>query len=431
MPGEEFDDDFEFDLPDAPPVPTGGGAPPPGMPPAQMEMMQQMMQQMSGGGPPAQPARQYPSDVVMDGDEDGPHKHWTTVYPIYVDAKRRYRHGCRRVAYEKAVLFPNSLYLANAAKRLQLEYKHEVCLIGSQQPNRAHPQDWENPGRIKVRLFGSDGRPLHTNIPTKQKLIEAISELLQSKAGGPPPPLTERRRCSQQSSRAALRPRQRLIRQVPFPEQLPPHSPAHATGLLNMDMAKMPGADALKSMGPLGSMMSSMGLGDDEDEETPAAQAPAKAPPALGRRQRKRVLWSSYNCGQQGHVSSACTNEAVPKTCFRCNETGHVSRDCPQAPAAAAGGECYRCGMLGHMARACPRSAGASRGGRSCYNCGGIGHLSRDCPSAAGSLSNAGPKCYNCGNQGHISRDCEQPPQRSCYTCGAEDHFAAHCPQAV
>lgn len=164
------------------------------------------------------------------------------------------------------------------------------------QPNRTHPQDWENPGRIKVRLFGPDGRPLHANIPTsaygsltaEQKLIEAISELLQSKAGGVPPPLTERRRCSQQSSRAALRPRQRLIRQVPFPEPLPPHSPALATGLLNMDMAKMPGADALKSMGPLGSMMSSMGLGDDD--EPPAAQTPAKPPPALGRRQRKRVV---------------------------------------------------------------------------------------------------------------------------------------------
>lgn len=116
-----------------------------------------------------------------------------------------------------------------------------------------------------------------------------LGELLQSKAGGPPPPLTDRRQCSQQSSRAALRPRQRRIRKVPFPEPLPPHSPANATGLLNMDMAKMPGADALKSMGPLGSMMSSMGLGDDDDEP-PAAQAPAKATPALGRRQRKRVV---------------------------------------------------------------------------------------------------------------------------------------------
>lgn len=136
MPGEEFDDDFEvranclrkFDLPEAPPMPAGGSGAPPSMPPAHMERMQQMMQQLTGGATTASSARPYPSDVVMDGEEDGPHKHWTTVYPIYVDAKRRYRHGCRRVAYEKAVLFPNSLYLANAAKRLQLEYKHEVCV---------------------------------------------------------------------------------------------------------------------------------------------------------------------------------------------------------------------------------------------------------------------------------------------------------------
>lgn len=31
---------------------------------------------------------------------------------------------------------------------------------------RTHPQDWENPGRIKVRLFDEDGRPLHMHITT-------------------------------------------------------------------------------------------------------------------------------------------------------------------------------------------------------------------------------------------------------------------------
>ena len=147
--------------------------------------------------------------------------------------------------------------------------------------------------------------------------------------------------------------------------------------------------------------------------------------------------WSltSYNCGQQGHVSSACTNETVPKTCYRCNETGHVSRDCPQA-AAAGGSECYRCGESGHIARQCPKAGGAppARGGRGgCYNCGGFGHISRDCASAPGALSSlnsARTKCYNCGRTGHISRECPQPPQRVCYTCGSSDHLAADCQQA-
>lgn len=66
-------------------------------------------------------------NVATDGDEDGPHKQWTSVYPIYLDAKRRYRHGCRRVAYQKALLFPNSQLIANAARKMQLEFMHEVC----------------------------------------------------------------------------------------------------------------------------------------------------------------------------------------------------------------------------------------------------------------------------------------------------------------
>lgn len=149
-----------------------------------------------------------------------------------------------------------------------------------------------------MRLFHEDGSPIRAELPTSmyctltsgQSLLVALAELLQPFAGGAPPALKDRGQASKKSSKAALRPRQRMIRGSAHPEQLPPHSPAVATGLLNMDMAKMPGMDALKSMGPLGAMMSNMGLmGDDEEAETP--QAPqARAPPALGRRQRKRVV---------------------------------------------------------------------------------------------------------------------------------------------
>lgn len=95
------------------------------MPPQQQDMMEQMMQQMMGGG--AETPKAQSGNVAADGDEDGPHKQWTSVYPIYLDAKRRYRHGCRRVAYHKALLFPNSQLIANAARKMQLEFMHEVC----------------------------------------------------------------------------------------------------------------------------------------------------------------------------------------------------------------------------------------------------------------------------------------------------------------
>ena len=94
------------------------------MPPQQQDMMEQMMQQMMGGG--TETPKAQPRNVAADGDEDGPHKQWTSVYPIYLDAKRRYRHGCRRVAYHRALLFPNSQLIANAARKMQLEFMHEV-----------------------------------------------------------------------------------------------------------------------------------------------------------------------------------------------------------------------------------------------------------------------------------------------------------------
>ncbi|WFD31204.1 signal recognition particle subunit [Malassezia sp. CBS 17886] len=413
---QEFDDDTEFELPGAPVAlsPPGGGQT------EQMNMLEEMMAQMGGGRAPPFDAAAA-KHVAVDGAEDGPHKHWTCVYPIYLDAKRRYRKGARRVAYDKAVLFPNSQYIANAAKMLRFEYMHE---------------DWENPGRVKIKLHADDGMPVRSELSTKHQLLEALATAMQPHIGGKPPALAP---SGKGTGPTSLRARARRIARVQFAEKLPPHSPALPAGMLNMDLGSIAGAgDALKSMGPLGNMISSMGLGAD-DEEDEADQEPApKTAPALGRRQR------NYNCGEQGHVSSACSKESVPKSCFRCGESGHVSRECPQVPvgeSAPGGGECYRCGQEGHIARMCPKTMGgvppraaAAPGGRGCFNCGGLGHISRECSSAPGAVAASGgigPKCYNCGQMGHISRECAQPPQRSCYTCGSADHLAAGCPQVV
>lgn len=263
-------------------------------------MMQEMMAQMGGTGGAssvsraagaARPmSRHTTPNVADDGEEDGPHKYWTCVYPIYLDAKQRYRKGCRRVPYEKAILYPNSQYISNAAKQLHLEYMHE--------PYRTHPRDWANPGRVKIRLFKDDGSLVRSDIPTKQKLLEAIAADIQPLTGGKPPapPRTTKQPNTRntKSTKSLLRERERQIRRLRYPETLPPHSPALPAGMLGMDLSKMAGASgALESMGPLGSMMSSMGLGndDDDDDNEPEETKPAvRQQPALGRRQRKRVV---------------------------------------------------------------------------------------------------------------------------------------------
>lgn len=234
-----------------------------------MGAMEQMMAQLSGGGAHA------PSSAAPDVQEDGPHKTWTSVYPIYVDAKQRYRKGCRRVAYTKAAAYPTSQLLADAVRTLRLECVHE--------PHRTHPRDWANPGRVKVRLHTDAKTPVRADLATKQQLLEALAAVVQPRAGGVPPPLPR-------ASKNPLRARERTIRRVPIEERFPPHSPAVPAGMLGMNFANMPGtSDALKSMGPLGSMMSSMGLGGDDDDE-PDEEKPAARAPAPGRRQRKRVV---------------------------------------------------------------------------------------------------------------------------------------------
>jgi signal recognition particle subunit SRP19 len=68
---------------------------------------------------------------------------WTSIYPIYIDAKRPFATGQRRIARSKSVWWPLSKDLAQAAQVIGIKCLHE--------PNKCHPRDWENPGRIKVQ----------------------------------------------------------------------------------------------------------------------------------------------------------------------------------------------------------------------------------------------------------------------------------------
>ena len=84
-------------------------------------------------------------------------RRWTCIYPIYIDAKRPYGRGERRIAREKSVWWPLSKDIADATNRLGLGTLHEV--------NKSHPRDWENPGRVRVQ-WKKDGRLVNTAIKT-------------------------------------------------------------------------------------------------------------------------------------------------------------------------------------------------------------------------------------------------------------------------
>ncbi|KAH7918468.1 signal recognition particle, SRP19 subunit [Leucogyrophana mollusca] len=117
--------------------------------------------------PPAAQAPDQPSNTVTDIT---PYKKWTCIYPIYIDAKRPYGTGSRRIARSKSVWYPLSKDIADASSRLGLGTLHEV--------QKAHPRDWENPGRVRVQ-WKKDGRLMNGAIKTKKQLLEMISFQIQ------------------------------------------------------------------------------------------------------------------------------------------------------------------------------------------------------------------------------------------------------------
>lgn len=176
---EEFDDDTDLPLPSRPLLGTGSRT-------AILEEISTSDDQDSSveddddndGGTAPGPGSSFrsapstisdalPSNTITDIT---PYKHWACIYPIYIDAKRPYGNGERRIAREKSVWWPLSKDIADATNRLGLGTIHEV--------NKVHPRDWENPGRVRVQ-WKKDGRLINNAIGTKRQLLEMISLQIQ------------------------------------------------------------------------------------------------------------------------------------------------------------------------------------------------------------------------------------------------------------
>ncbi|KAJ6532712.1 signal recognition particle, SRP19 subunit [Mycena vulgaris] len=171
---EEFDDDTDLPLPSHPLPNTGTSGP----------LLQELYisddeldpppnQRAGPASPPhAQPTFRPPpgSNLQNTVTDITPYKNWTCIYPIYIDAKRAYGTGQRRVPRAHAVWWPLSKDIADATNALGLATLHEV--------NKSHPRDWENPGRVRVQ-WKKDGRLMNPTIRTKKHLLESIAKRIQ------------------------------------------------------------------------------------------------------------------------------------------------------------------------------------------------------------------------------------------------------------
>ncbi|KAJ7154752.1 signal recognition particle, SRP19 subunit [Mycena filopes] len=172
---EEFDDDTDLPLPSHPLPNTGTSGP----------LIQEMYisddeldpppsQRAGPASPPSsQPAFRPPPGMNRHNTvtDITPYKNWTCIYPIYIDAKRSYGTGQRRVQRANAVWWPLSQDITEASMALGLAALHEV--------GKSHPRDWENPGRVRVQ-WKKDGRLMNPMIKTKKLLLEAIAARIQT-----------------------------------------------------------------------------------------------------------------------------------------------------------------------------------------------------------------------------------------------------------
>ena len=91
---------------------------------------------------PAPSNTQQPTTLPSSSDR-AQYADYQCLYPVYFDAGRSRAQG-RRVSSDLAVRDPLAREIANACSRLRLPTLLE--------PDKTHPKDWANPGRVKVGL---------------------------------------------------------------------------------------------------------------------------------------------------------------------------------------------------------------------------------------------------------------------------------------
>lgn len=119
--------------------------------------------------PVPQQMLQPQSPAIKTSTDREKSKHYQCLYPIYFDKARSRAEG-RRVGKELAVANPLAREMADAAADLGLKTVFE--------PDKTHPKDWSNPGRVRV-LLKQDGKSMDDDVKNKHHLYLLISQYLK------------------------------------------------------------------------------------------------------------------------------------------------------------------------------------------------------------------------------------------------------------
>lgn len=102
-----------------------------------------------------------PSMPVPEPQREIP-RHFSCLYPVYFDKTRSRAEG-RKVGAELAVENPLARDIVDAVQMLGLNAGLE--------PEKLHPKDWANPGRVRVQVKNEDGQLANPKIKNSTWLI--------------------------------------------------------------------------------------------------------------------------------------------------------------------------------------------------------------------------------------------------------------------
>ncbi|CAE7842163.1 SRP19 [Symbiodinium sp. KB8] len=100
---------------------------------------------------------------------------WVQVYPCYISEDKRRSEG-RKISKEDCAGCTR-VHIGDILGSCQ-----ELSLQACPEPNKKHPRDWGNFGRVRVQLKTPDGAFAKPEITTRMQLYRAIAKVLPDNA---------------------------------------------------------------------------------------------------------------------------------------------------------------------------------------------------------------------------------------------------------
>ncbi|ODH13360.1 hypothetical protein ACO22_07338 [Paracoccidioides brasiliensis] len=172
------------------------------------------------------------SNLIQPTNRDVP-RNYQCLYPVYFDKTRSRAEG-RKVNKSLAVENPLARDIMDAVQVLGLQVGLE--------PDKLHPKDWANPGRVRVLLKMEDGTPLTNAVKNKHHLYIKVAQYLRAH------PITE-------ESPFRLRIRGLSVPEKPIPPPVAPRGwkigtilPFHSPALTGGGVSDNPFKEAMLEM---------------------------------------------------------------------------------------------------------------------------------------------------------------------------------------